>query len=515
MAHMEENEAKPERAQPLGDERTMSYRCVCGELTRFDSDSSTCMNCGRHYDYDALCGALASTAVLYTDETGEAIAKVAPAANDDQLLGQRLGHFRILERLGSGGMGRVYRALDESLQRYVALKVIHKPAPNADDAGLQGAFQEARAQARVNHPNVAHIYYVGSDADIPFLAMELVGEQTLADRLQDGPLPFDEVILFALQIAEALRHAAMFDIVHGDVKPTNVLLVDDQTVKLSDFGLARRLSQSSHGTLAAGTPEFVAPEVTKGQPADHRSDMYSLGVTLFRMTFGRMPYTPSSQKLAETLRLHRDADVEFPETWPAELPQSWRAVLTRLLEKDPKSRYQEFDELIGDLKRHEPIALPNASPLLRGLAWIVDCFLLSIPLGILGLLSFNELLGYLLPFQLALQGAVVLGFCYLQASFGTTLGKRLFQIRIVDQFGLRPPPLILGIRASLQFIWAWAGVVASLFSWISIIGVLIVSAAYVFIAIEMIMVLFTKGLSIHDRILRTRVVLDAAPRHDP
>jgi hypothetical protein len=496
------------------EQQTVAYRCVCGHVTQLTSESAVCDSCGRKYDFDALRSAMAATAVLYTDATGEAAAQVSPTdVEEDVLIGRRMEHFLILNRLGSGGMGAVYRALDESLQRYVALKVIHNPRPTSHDAGVEGAFQEARAQARVNHPNVAHIYYVGSDADIPFLAMELAGEQTLADRMADGPLPFEEVVHFGLQIASALEHAAAFDIVHGDVKPNNVLLVDDHTVKLSDFGLARRLSQTGAGAPAAGTPEFVSPEVTRGQPADHRSDLYSLGVTLFNMTFGRMPYTRSSHDVAETLRLHRDAAVQFPDPWPAELPHTWRAVLERLLAKNPRDRYQDFQALIEDLRKHEPIALPGASPLLRGLAWLFDTVLLSLPFALIAVLGSAQ--SAILPLaRILLQSSVVFAYCYLQAVWGTTPGKRLFQIRIVDQFGLRPHRVLLGVRAGLQFVWAWASVASMLLTLVGLAPLAMIATfgAGLFILADMAALLFWKGESIHDRLLRTRVVLDAAPR---
>lgn len=514
MPLMIERENQPDSANPPGTDVAISYRCVCGEVTRLEPSCASCLKCGRQYDYRSLRKALAATTALYTDAADSHICQLEETPDDDKLIGRRLQHFRILSRLGSGGMGAVYRALDESLQRYVALKVIFNPGPAAGDDGLEGAFQEARAQARVNHAHVAHIYYVGSDADIPFLAMELVGERTLADKMEDGPLPFEEVVRFGLQIARALQHAAMFDIVHGDVKPNNVLLVDDHTAKLSDFGLARRLSQSATPTSAAGTPEFVAPEVTMGQRADHRSDMYSLGVTLFRMTFGRMPYSPSSHELAQTLRMHRDASVEFPDPWPGDLPVTWRGVLSRLLAKAPGNRYQDFPQLILELERHEPVVLPNARASLRGLAWLFDSFLLSLPLALIRLVFSAQLLSHFSLGRIATETAIFLAFCYLQAVWGTTPGKRLFQIRIVDQLGLPPSQTILGARAACQFIWAWAliaGEALSMFR-MSLLATPVIVVVVLFLLVEIVLVVFAKGRSLHDRISRTQVVLDAVPK---
>ncbi len=517
ISRMAENDPHPAHMASSTRDVAFSYRCVCGEVTRLESDSATCGNCGRHFDYDSLRAAMAATAVLYSEVDCEQFTTLGGTDSDDPFLGRRLGHFQILSRLGAGGMGAVYRAIDESLQRYVALKVIYNNAgPAPSNAGIQCIFQEARAQARVNHPNVAHIYYVGNDAGVPFLAMELVGNRTLADRMADGQLPFHDVIRFGLQISQALKHAAMFDIVHGDIKPNNVLLTEDGIAKLSDFGLSRRLSEASPSATVSGTPEYVPPEITLGQLADHRSDMYSLGVTLFKMTFGRLPYTPSSRDLTETLRLHRDACVEFPDPWPHGLPKSWCGVLERLLEKDPQKRYDGFDELIDDLKRHEPIVLPSASPLLRGFAWLFDAFILSLPLALVSLIFATSLLSHFQLASFSLQTAITFGFCYLQAWWGTTPGKRLFQIRIVDQYGLRPSPAILGVRAAIQFSWAWASSATTLFSIIHLtyLGIALSIVINLFIFVEVLLVLFAKGRTIHDRILHTRVVLDAAPQQN-
>ncbi|MCH8830772.1 MAG: protein kinase [Planctomycetes bacterium] len=430
-------------------EMAATYRCVCGNLLPLRSDSGTCMTCGRSYDADVLRDANADTAFLSPDlEEGSG----RPPRDEDalKLIGRRLGHFKILDHIGGGGMGAVYRALDESLQRYVALKVIRNVAADANDSEVQQLFQEARAQARVNHPHVAHIYYVGTDDSTPFLAMELVGTHTVAQRLRYGPLSFPDVARFALQITEALDHAAKFDIVHGDIKPSNLLLVDHRNIKITDFGLSRRLSElAQDSSNAAGTPNYMSPEATQGGRTDHRSDMYSLGVTLFEMTFGRLPYSQSSSghNLPERLRLHREARVEFPDPWPVELPEAWRHVLAKLLEKKPSDRYANFRELIAELKKLQPVTPPAARPLLRGLAWLFDGFIFSAPIIMLQF-ALTRVDRPLLPLLAALAGGLIpLSASYLQAWWGTTPGKRLFQIRTVDQHGLLPRKSVLAVRA--------------------------------------------------------------------
>ncbi|HEX6984815.1 MAG TPA: serine/threonine-protein kinase, partial [Planctomycetaceae bacterium] len=403
----------------------VSYRCVCGETAELDlRTGGRCDACGRRYSAEVARLAAAETIRMPagyeepveadpveadpdTEPQGEAnraadspgdvttivTSEAAPQPEAALPPDRRLGHFRVVGRLGRGGMGDVYRALDESLQRYVALKVL-RPTANGPAAGSVGParlLQEARAQARVNHPGVVHIYYVSPDPERPFLAMELVPGPTLADRLKAGPLPYAETVDVALQIARALRHAARYDVVHGDIKPGNILLAGDGGVKLSDFGLARRLSGRREGPAGpiTGTPHYLPPEVVAGAEPDVRSDMYALGVMLFEMTFGRRPYTVETGNLRDHIQAHRSAPPEFPDPWPADLPEGWRDVLARLLEKNPDDRYQTHDELIADLERLRPVDLPRAGRIGRGLAWLTDLFLawaagalLLVPVGL-------------------------------------------------------------------------------------------------------------------------------------
>jgi uncharacterized RDD family membrane protein YckC len=439
----------------------------------------------------------------------------------DPRVGQQLDHFRIVRRLGQGGMGTVYKALDESLQRYVALKVIRAgESGEADSSQMQSLVQEARAQARVSHPNVLHIYYVGRDERSPFFAMELVEEPTLAERLDDGPLPFTEVIDTGLQLVDALEHAARFDIVHGDIKPSNVLQADRHTIKLSDFGLARRLSQQPDGAGGLiGTPNYLSPEAARGEPIDVRSDMYSLGVTLFEMTFGRLPYSVTSGSLAEKLKAHEEAPIEFPEPWPAAVPEAYRRVLGRLLAKRPSDRYTDYEELRQDLIRVRPVALPPAGRVPRALAWIFDLVLATgvgaLPLAPFiaagGLALLERYPGIRLPYALA--GTVVpLLAMLLQARWGTTPGKRLFQIRIVDGHGLRPSRTKLALRSVVQFFPLWAGPLSNVYAafGLQVIAAVLLLGAFTALAIDAAMAaLAPGGRSLHDIVFDTRVVLEA------
>jgi len=528
---------------------TVPYHCVCGTAVLVSVESGgQCETCGRRYSPEAARLAASETVHMPIDfdqsidlehpseVDGQANRKEEasgrkppemvtppPSGGVDPLLGSRFGHFQIVGRLGRGGMGDVYRALDESLQRFVALKVLRASADEGSPSSgaSMRLLQEARAQARVNHPGVVHIYYVSQDPARPFLAMELVPGTTLAERLRSGPLSYGRTIDVALQLSRALRQAARFDVVHGDIKPGNILMLADGGVKLSDFGLARRLSVqgvSPSGPIT-GTPHYIAPEIIEGNEADVRSDLYALGVMLFEMTFGRRPYTVDTGTIREQIEAHRKAPAEFPEQWPVDLPEGWRDVLAKLLEKDPAARYQSHDELIADLERLKPIDLPRAGRLARLLAWGVDVFLaiaaellLLSPFGILaarGILPERTL-----PVLLITGGvsAVVIGVAaVVQARWKTSPGKALFQLRIVDRHGLSPTRMVLGVRALFQLLPTWGSDVQTMLSGVGAES-LALMAATVAIAILLtdsaFAIIRRDGRSLHDLLLRTRVALD-------
>ena len=517
----------------------VSYRCVCGETVPLhEVDGGVCAACGRHYSGEVLRGAFAETVQL--GEGGEATGVTAVSGEQDPRIGKTFGHYEIVARLGEGGMGSVYRALDKSLQRYVALKVIRSGEQSSTDTRqLQRLFQEAIAQARVNHPNVVHIYYVGRDGDSPFLAMELVDGQTLADQLAVGPLPFSDVVHIAIQVTDALRHSVSYDILHGDIKPSNILLSPDGTAKLSDFGLARRLSQvTDSGIGVAGTPIYMAPEAgqlatydlsekqaqeTQPDSADIWSDMYSLGVTLFELTFGRLPYTFDGSTVADCIETHKTSEVQFPAPWPIEVPGGWRAVLAKLLSKSPADRYQSYDELLRELRALRPADLPKAGRVQRGLAWLVDLALVNTVLQVLTAPLVSEdlrplLIGHVLvaPLVLLVGAAAPLLASAIQAYWGLTPGKKLFQIRVVDRHGLVPGQSTLAARMVFQMLPLWAVALrlglevleADIFLVIAglAIGVMVILDAA-------LALLRRDGRSLHDLLFDTRVVLDVSAGH--
>jgi uncharacterized RDD family membrane protein YckC len=442
---------------------------------------------------------------------------------EDPLVDAQLGHYRVLAKLGQGGMGAVYRALDESLQRYVALKVLRPCSRSPIDSDhIQRLLQEAIAQARVSHPHVAHIYYVGRQESVPFFAMELVAGPTLAQRLADGPLPFDEVARIALQVVDALRHCARFDIIHGDIKPSNVLLADGHTAKLSDFGLARRISQlDRHPDLLGGTPVYLSPEAADGKALDVRSDMYSLGITLFEMTFGRLPYRLSGSKLEDFIRQHRELPVEFPTPWPAGVPTAWREVLQRLLAKSPADRYPSYDALYADLQRLRPARFLQAGRVQRGLAWTLDLALAHAVQSVFYLpLAAEETQVFWQRFPiarlaLALVGGVVpLAAALLQMRWQTTPGKQLFQLRIVDAHGVVPARSTLAVRMLAQILPVCVTTVWEVLAALHLrpLAALVAAVAYLALLADAGWALLSRrGRSLHDRLFGTRVVLKSSP----
>jgi serine/threonine protein kinase/Tol biopolymer transport system component len=273
------------------------------------------------------------------------------------LVGRRLGAYDVLSRLGVGGMGEVYRARDRKLAREVALKVL--PAAIANDPERHARFErEARLLAALNHPHIATIHGFEEHAGIHMLVMELVEGPTLTERLADGPIPVQEALTVARQIADALEAAHEKGVIHRDLKPANIKLRPDGTVKVLDFGIAK--ASESHksidlpaGTtvtaletragLILGTPAYMSPEQARGQRVDKRTDIWAFGCVLYEMLTGRRAF--AGETVSDTIAcvLERDPDWSKLEAGP---PPAVRRLLGRCLEKDPKQRLRD----IGDAR---------------------------------------------------------------------------------------------------------------------------------------------------------------------
>ena len=260
--------------------------------------------------------------------------------------GTRLGPYEILGLIGAGGMGEVYRARDTRLNRHVAIKVL--PDLFADDPERLARFErEAQVLASLNHPHIAHVHGREEAGRVRALVMELVEGETLAQKIARGPLPLDEALAIARQIAEALETAHEQAIVHRDLKPANIKITPDDTVKVLDFGLAKALETSGDSASAAvtaagtqagvilGTAAYMAPEQAKGKPADRRADIWALGCVLFETLTGRQAFA------GETLSDVLVGIIEHEPDWltlPVRTPASIHRLLHRCLEKDPRRR---------------------------------------------------------------------------------------------------------------------------------------------------------------------------------
>ncbi|HMG34467.1 MAG TPA: protein kinase [Blastocatellia bacterium] len=269
--------------------------------------------------------------------------------------GTKLGRYEIRSKIGEGGMGEVYRATDLKLNRDVAIKVL--PRTFLNDAERLARFQrEAQVLASLNHTNIAAIYGVEEENGFRALVMELVEGPTLADRIAPGPIPLDDALEIARQIAEALEAAHERGIIHRDLKPANVKVTPEGTVKVLDFGLAKvfegdaQVTDLSHsptlikGTQAGvilGTAAYMSPEQAKGKAVDRRADIWAFGCVLFEMLSGKQTF--SGETLTDTLAAVVRAEPEW-ETLPQSTPDSMRRLLRRCLTKDPKQRLRDIGE---------------------------------------------------------------------------------------------------------------------------------------------------------------------------
>jgi eukaryotic-like serine/threonine-protein kinase len=307
------------------------------------------------------------------------------------LVPQTLSHFRVLEEIGSGGMGVVYRAHDEHLDRDVALKVL--PAGMlADESARRRFHHEALAVARLNHPNVGAVYEFGGHQGVDFLVMELVAGETLDAKLRMGPLAIDEVIRLGTQLADGLDAAHTEGIIHRDLKPGNLRLTIGGRLKILDFGLARMQRQTdaaptmtaTRATDVSGTLPYMAPEQLRGNITDARSDVYSAGVVLYEMATGRRPYGDVTGPQLVT------AILETPPSPPRSrnhvVPPALESIILKALDKNPNRRYQSARELRVDLERLVDGVVPHAH---QSAPWPLPAAIGALVLVLAALVTFN------------------------------------------------------------------------------------------------------------------------------
>jgi TolB-like protein/Tfp pilus assembly protein PilF/predicted Ser/Thr protein kinase len=271
------------------------------------------------------------------------------------MLGRTLGHYRIEEQLGAGGMGVVYRARDTRLERDVAVKIL-PPGSIADEAARRRFKKEALALSRLNHPNIATIHDFDSDQEVDFLVMEFISGANLNDRIGGGPLPEKEVLRIGSQLAQGLAAAHGQGVLHRDLKPANLRLMPDGRLKILDFGLARLLQPvetnvptATRDHLIAGTLPYMAPEQLDGDRVDERADIYAAGAVLYELATGHRMFSEGNTGRLVKAILHESPSV--PTTLNPRLSPGLEAIILKAIDKDPDRRYQSARELMVDLER--------------------------------------------------------------------------------------------------------------------------------------------------------------------
>jgi eukaryotic-like serine/threonine-protein kinase len=269
--------------------------------------------------------------------------------------------YRIQSLLGQGGMGRVYKALDKTLDRVIAIKVVRQ-GMMADSDALDRFKQELLLASKISHKNILRIHDMGELGDVKFITMAYVEGQDLHQVLQDNPkLPFERVLSFSQQLADALTAAHSEGVIHRDLKPQNILVAKNDQIYVSDFGLAKSFEDNNVATSRTGaflgTPRYMSPEQVEGKPADQRSDLYAYGLILYEMVAGDVPFKGETtlqvmyQRIKETPK--------SPKLLNPELPNWFDNVIMRCLERDPETRYQSAAEIVFDLQGARSSVIPR------------------------------------------------------------------------------------------------------------------------------------------------------------
>jgi serine/threonine protein kinase len=265
------------------------------------------------------------------------------------VIGKTISHYKILEKLGEGGMGVVYKAEDTKLKRTVALKFLTPQTLGSEEEKAR-FIQEAQAAAALNHPNICTIYEIDESERQSFLAMEYIEGQSLKEKIKSVPLKLDEALDITIQVAEGLQEAHEKGIVHRDIKPANIMVTTKGQAKIMDFGLAK-LGRGMHLTKTGttlGTIAYMSPEQARGDTVDHRTDIWSLGIVLYEMVTGQLPFK-SEYEQAVIYSILNENPKPITSLW-TEVPLELERIVNKALAKSPAERYQHVDEMLIDLR---------------------------------------------------------------------------------------------------------------------------------------------------------------------
>jgi uncharacterized RDD family membrane protein YckC len=428
--------------------------------------------------------------------------------------GTRLAHYVLGRPLGTGGMGTVYEAHDTALDRTVALKVLDPRL--AEDGSVVARFErEARAAARRNHPNLAHIYFVGAEDGLHYFAMEHVpGRNLEAHVAEEGPQSLAFAVDAIVQAARGLAAAHRAGVVHRDVKPSNLMLTPEGDVKVTDFGLAKSLGGDPRITGAGhvmGTPLFMSPEACREQPTDARSDIYSLGLTAWFLLAGRPAYSGASLASTMVAQLHEPLP-SLAEPRP-DLPREVDETLARLCAKDPAARPESMDEVVRLFEALRPRVLQPAPFAARAAALAIDLLCVGTVEAAAIFVVWQELGWHTFENWIDEVALTLGGFAFLlfvEARWGASLGKRALHLRVVGEGGVpvrfvthatrfvvRFPVLLLPTPPSSDTTWlvsAWSIQAVAFF-----VGAIWFAAS--------------RGRTLSDAVTGTRVVYDLPEPH--
>jgi eukaryotic-like serine/threonine-protein kinase len=453
--------------------------------------------------------------------------------------GQQLGHYAIIRALGRGGMGAVYEAEDLENGRRVALKVLSHKLDSPD--GRERFFREGRLAASINHPNSVYIFGTEEIGGTPVIAMELVSGGTLQERVRDrGPLPIGEAVDCVLQIIEGLAAAQRLGILHRDIKPSNCYVGEDGAVKIGDFGLSISTTVRTEPALTAtgaflGTPAFCSPEQLRGDELNARSDMYSVGATLYYLLTGRTPFEAKS--MVQLLATVLEQRAPSPRKLRPDIPQPLARAILRCLEKPPGERFKSYAELSQALAPFGSSAPTPATLGLRFLAGLLDMSLLGAAALLVNFTAFGSPMSFMdelmqlspkvLVCILGWFCLVMLYFALFEGLWGATAGKAICRLRVVGPD--RNPPgfwwaclraLVWVVPPFLPF-WLVFGTNPRAYLTASpLTQILLSSSLYALMAVLFVTARRRNGFAaVQDLLSRTRVVsrgaLAARPVHLP